>query len=265
MATITPCPGISRGADEVVPTVPGFVSETVVPMKSSGEIVPLRVRPISASKAFSSSAKPSFWASLMFGTSSVRLPSFFWMSTAIPSRTESRWMRCGWPSTSAYASLRRGKASSARRIAQATRCVKLTLDCPPASRCLLSSRRFSSSVRTGTVRMDVAVGTWRLASMFSTMRTAPPRIGCRMSPGSTVTRATAVDRLPATGSGARAIACRPSPAGAAARAGRSGSTTVTGGSGAGATPSALAKYERQPGSTLRGSCRYCSSRSSAKA
>ena len=171
--------------------------------------MPLRARPISSSKLFSSSAKLSFCASLMFGTSSVRLPSFFWMSTAIPSRTESRWMRWGWPSSSAYASFRRGKASSARRIAQATRCVKLTFDCPPGSRCLLSSRRFSSSVRTGTVRIDVAVGIWRLASMFSTMRTAPPRIGCRMSPGSTTTRATAFEPPPCCGS--RASSCTPWP------------------------------------------------------
>ena len=31
--------------------------------------------------------------------------------------------------------------------------------------------------------MEVAVGTVRLASMFSTMRTAPPRMGVAMSPG----------------------------------------------------------------------------------
>jgi hypothetical protein len=33
-----------RGALALVPTVPGLVSDTVVPMKSSGEIVPLRDR-----------------------------------------------------------------------------------------------------------------------------------------------------------------------------------------------------------------------------
>ncbi len=84
--------------------------------------------------------------------------------------------------------------SSARRIAHATTCVKLTLLWPAASRLLLSRRRFSSSVRTGSVRIDVAVGIWRLASMFSTMRTAPPRIGCRMSPGRIAGSATAFDR-----------------------------------------------------------------------
>ncbi len=98
---MTPWPGMRRGAEDVVPTVPGFVSETVVPMKSSGEICPLRERATSSSNAFRNSAKPSFWAPLMFGTSSVREPSFFCTSTAIPSRTSSRWMRCGLPSTSA--------------------------------------------------------------------------------------------------------------------------------------------------------------------
>ena len=101
----------------------------------------------------------------------------------------------------------RGKASSARRMAQATRCVKLIFDWPLASRCLFSSRRFSSSVRTGIVRAEVAVGICRLASMFSTMRTAPPRIGCRMSPGSTATRATAFERAPAAGAGSRVSVC----------------------------------------------------------
>ena len=97
---MTPCPGISRGADEVVPTVPGLVRETVVPMKSSGEIVPLRERATRSSKAFRNPAKLSFWASLMFGTRRVRVPSFFCTSTAIPRRTWSRWIRWGWPSIS---------------------------------------------------------------------------------------------------------------------------------------------------------------------
>ncbi len=98
---MTPWPGISRGADDVVPTVPGFVSETVVPMKSSGEMAPFRERATSSSNAARNSGKASFWAPLMLGTSSVREPSFFWTSTATPSRTSSRWIRCGRPSTSA--------------------------------------------------------------------------------------------------------------------------------------------------------------------
>jgi hypothetical protein len=165
---------MSRGAEDVVPTVPGLVSDTVVPRKSSGEMVPLRERVTRSSKALRKPAKSRVLASLMFGTSSVRVPSLRCTSTAMPRRTASRWMRWGAPSNSAYASLRRGKVSSARRMAQATMCVKLTLPPPVESRCLLRRRRFSSRVRTGTVRMEVAVGTLRLASMFSTMRTAPP-------------------------------------------------------------------------------------------
>ena len=100
VATISPWPGIRRGADELVPTVPGLVSESVVPMKSSGEIVPLRARATRSSKAATKSAKPSELAFLMFGTSSVREPSFFCTSTATPSRTSSRCTRVGWPSSS---------------------------------------------------------------------------------------------------------------------------------------------------------------------
>ncbi len=92
---------MSRGALALVPTVPGLVRETVVPMKSSGEIVALRARATSSSKAFTNCAKSMRPASLMLGTSRVREPSFFWTSTAMPSRTWSRWMRWAWPSSSA--------------------------------------------------------------------------------------------------------------------------------------------------------------------
>jgi hypothetical protein len=101
VATIRPCPGISRGADDVVPTVPGLVSDTVVPRKSSGEIVPFLDRATRSSKARRKAAKSRVLASLMLGTSSVRLPSLRCTSTAMPSRTASRWMRWGAPSSSA--------------------------------------------------------------------------------------------------------------------------------------------------------------------
>jgi hypothetical protein len=190
----------------------------------------LRERDTSSSKAARNSAKPSFPAALMFGTSSVREPSFFCTSTATPSRTSSRWIRCGLPSSSAYASFMRGKVSSARRIAQATRCVKLTLLWPADSRLLLSRRRFSSSVRTGSVRTEVAVGIARLASMFSTMRTAPPRIGCRMSPGRIAGSATAFERsFVATPCGSwRTSVCSGAFSGPAlGSAGLAGSWTIT--------------------------------------
>ena len=92
---------MSRGAEEVVPTVPGLVRDTVVPRKSSGEIVPFRARATRSSKAARNPAKSRVLASLMLGTSSVRVPSLRWTSTAMPRRTASRWMRWGAPSSSA--------------------------------------------------------------------------------------------------------------------------------------------------------------------
>ena len=41
---IAPCPAMSRGTDWVVPMPPGFVSETVVPVKSSIPKEPSRPR-----------------------------------------------------------------------------------------------------------------------------------------------------------------------------------------------------------------------------
>jgi len=143
-------------------------------------------------------------------------------------------------------------------MAQAMTWVKLTRGCPVESRCLLSSRRFSSSVRTGMVRAEVAVGTDRLASMFSTARTAPPRIGCSTSPGRIGTRASARDRSAGT-SGDRGTAC-------SSALGRGVPPASDPGCGAGsdARPLRVSKYVRQPGSTAEGSLRYCSSRSRAK-
>ena len=54
--------------------------------------------------------------------------------------------------------------------AQETRCVKETFDCSVAARWSLMSRRFSSSSLIGIWRCVVAVGTARLASMFSAIR-----------------------------------------------------------------------------------------------
>ncbi len=137
----------------------------------------------------------------------------------------------------------RGKASSARRIAQAMMCVKLILGCPAGSRCLLSSRRFSSSVRTAIVRTEVAVGIWRLASMFSTRRTAPPRIGCRMSPGRIAGITTALERSVVAGvAGCRASVGSELSGVCASGRGASFTMTVTGdGSGSGGRPSAVSK------------------------
>jgi hypothetical protein len=48
---------------------------------------------------------------------------------------------------------------------------------PVAARYLLARRRFSSSTLMGTSRNEVAVGTPRLDSMFSTILSATPRSG----------------------------------------------------------------------------------------
>src|SRR5689334_15018181 len=65
------------------------------------------------------------------------------------------------------------------------RWVKLTLPRPVRDRWLLRIWRLTSSSFAGTLRTDVAVGTPRLASMFSTMRAAAPRIGFGVSPSTT--------------------------------------------------------------------------------
>src|SRR5205807_443477 len=75
VATITPWPGISRGTEAVVPSVPGFVSDTVVPSKSDTFSFPDRARETTSSAAAANSTKRIFSAPLTFGTSSVRDPS----------------------------------------------------------------------------------------------------------------------------------------------------------------------------------------------
>ena len=67
-----PWPGMRRGAEEVVPSVPGFVSEIDVPRKASGSIVPRRALPTRLSNVATNSAKSSSSAILMFGTRRVR-------------------------------------------------------------------------------------------------------------------------------------------------------------------------------------------------
>src|SRR4051794_38347293 len=65
------------------------------------------------------------------------------------------------------------------------RCVKLTLPRPGRERWLFRICRLTSSSFAGTLRTEVAVGTPRLASMFSTIRAAAPRIGFGVSPSRT--------------------------------------------------------------------------------
>jgi hypothetical protein len=130
--------------------------------------------------------------------------------------------------------------------------------------------RFSSRVRTGRVRMEVAVGTVRLASMFSTMRMAPPRMGWAMSPGRMAGTTSAFD-LSRGDRGAGgwlrtrvAVRAGDSAGGAGWAAGWSTTVTVPGAGAGFFTPSRRSKYSRQLGSTTPGSALYCSSRSRAK-
>ena len=82
-----PCPTISRGTDAMVPIPPGLVSEMLAPVRSSAVSVLVRAFSMSWSKAALKSAKFLRPASRMTGTMSVRVPSFFSTSTAMPRLT----------------------------------------------------------------------------------------------------------------------------------------------------------------------------------
>ena len=101
------------------------------------------------------SIAPAF---VITGTISVREPSFFSTSTAIPRLTAPSSARIGLPSCSRKWCAITGIWSAAvRAIAQAIKCVKETLW--PAA---FSSVRRPSICVTGIVRIEVAVGIERL-------------------------------------------------------------------------------------------------------
>ena len=78
------------------------------------------------------------------------MPSFFCTSTAMPRRTWSRWMRCGWPSSSRVGVVQAREGVERAQDGPGDEVREADLAWPPsASRCLLRMRRFSSSVRTG--------------------------------------------------------------------------------------------------------------------
>ena len=64
-----------RGLEDMVPTVPGLVSEMVVPWKSAGVSLARRARATRSSKAVTYSWKLSAPAFLMLGTMRLRAPS----------------------------------------------------------------------------------------------------------------------------------------------------------------------------------------------
>ena len=100
-AMMAPWPGIRRGTEPSVPTVPGLVSEMVVPSKSSSVSLLLRARATMSSNASMYCAKLSESAFLTLGTLSERVPSLPATSTAMPILTCSRTARKGWPWVSA--------------------------------------------------------------------------------------------------------------------------------------------------------------------
>ena len=76
-----------------------------------------------------------------------------------------------------------GLVLSAFTMAQAMRCVYEILLLPFSARCSFTNCRFSSITLTVNTRCEVAVGTDRLAFMFSAMRAATPRKGISCSAG----------------------------------------------------------------------------------
>src|SRR5271163_4082898 len=67
-------------------------------------------------------------------------------------------------------------------MAQPMRCVNQSLLLPAAARDPFNTRRASSKALVSTMRWEVAVGSARLAVMFSAMRKAGPRKGISCSP-----------------------------------------------------------------------------------
>ncbi len=95
--------------------------------------------------------------------------------------------------------------------------MKLTFPAPVRASWLLRIWRLTSRSLAGTTRTDVAVGTPRLASMFSTVRAAAPRSGSGSSPSSTI--GPGRGGAGAVGGAGGAATAEPSGAGVAAGAG----------------------------------------------
>ena len=180
VAMIAPWPGIRRGTDAVVPSVPGVRERDrraleVGQLELSGPRA--RDDVVRRRGELGEASSPRRPGRSARGGSASR------PSSRRPRRGRSgsrpRRTRVGSPLEASKASFMAGNASSARRIAHAKTCVKEIFDCSDAARCSLISRRFSSASLIGICRCVVAVGTARLASMFSAIRSAPPRIASR--------------------------------------------------------------------------------------
>jgi hypothetical protein len=92
---------MSRGTEATVPMPPGFVSVTFAPTRSSAVSAFSRARAMRLPNASRNSGNALRPASRMTGTISVRLPSFFSTSTAMPRLTAPSSTRWGLPSMSA--------------------------------------------------------------------------------------------------------------------------------------------------------------------
>src|SRR4051794_5929044 len=97
------------------------------------------------------------------------------MSIARPRLMCSGWTRVGLPSVTSYDAFISGSVLSALTRAQPTRWVNEILPPRARRRWLLMTIRLSISSLTGTWRTLVAVGTWRLVSMFCAVRAGAPR------------------------------------------------------------------------------------------
>ena len=78
-----------------MPSVPGLVSEIVVPSKSAAVSFPRRARETTSSAAADEFGERHLLDARMFGTRRVREPSDFSTSTASPNRISSRFTRTG--------------------------------------------------------------------------------------------------------------------------------------------------------------------------
>ena len=124
VAMIDPWPRISRGAEPVVPKVPGLVRVMEVPRKASGSMLPFRAFSTRLSKTATKRLKSRESAPLMLGTTREWVPSRRVTSTAMPRLMTFFRIRTGRPSRRANASFIPGCFSRARTTAQATRWVK---------------------------------------------------------------------------------------------------------------------------------------------
>ena len=99
---MAPCPGMRRGTEWTVPMPPGFVSETVVPLKSSTVSLPLRAFLTTSSYAVQNWKKSIVSVPLIEGTRSCREPSSFCRSMAMPRLTWAGWTSWGLPFSSVW-------------------------------------------------------------------------------------------------------------------------------------------------------------------